>query len=39
MRIDPTVAAVRGKALASFATWLKYKRELMIDVGPQAYGH
>jgi len=37
-RIDPTVAAVQDKALASFKTWLaawpKYKRELKVGVAP-----
>lgn len=41
-RIDPTVAAVQDKALASFKTWLaawpKHKRELKVGVAPQAYG-
>jgi len=37
-RIDPTIAAVQDKALASFKVWLsdwpEYKRELKVDVAP-----
>ena len=44
-RIDPTIAAVQDKALASFETWLsawpeyRRKRELKADAAPQARGH
>jgi len=42
-RIDPTVAAVQDKALASFRIWLsawpEYKRELRVGVAPQARSH
>ena len=41
-RVDPTVAAVQDKALASFKVWLagwpKYKRrELEVGVAPQTH--
>ena len=41
--VDPTIAAVQSKALASFKQWLaawpKQKRELEVGVAPQARGH